>query len=1121
MNVGEERAPAPPVLTFEQTAAIEDAMQQLTQDERSKLARRYEAVTTAGAGNEDPDGSTSDSSDDSSVRSVAPQAGPSRDKGKAVDPRNWGDIDWESDEVDVEAQAAALKQLKKKKKKSKKSSASKPAPPPPVPVSTTPRINSIINGVPRREQSVLPLPSILHAMNPPRAPQRLRDGWDPEIGHAVAAARPSAQIPVQSGLAVALRAAERLNGGSEPSGEKSKKKSDKKRKKKSSDKEYKKAKKAKYNKKRKARRTRRDPSPSDSSSSSESDSSDSSEPDNGNGSRPPRRRVPQRPDADSSPSESSTSSESESSDEDEEDARLSKHILSNMKVFKYDGSQNIRNFVRHVREVVSSLEMNRVPKKYQVEVAARSLEKKAYDYYEQRIANSARSWTIPQMYEALFNHVFPMDYRVNCRTRFNSLTQGGKTVTEFAFEIEELVDLIGEVTEREKVIRLWNGLRGPIQSALWRDRLHPEISTWEQVLDVALYVELSEKPMKKTESSQPRPFDSKRNSHTSRPSRHNRHQNPNSNHNNPSSSSHSNQPASHSNSHRSSEPSKPSRSSNFKKKQSSSKTSSESKMSKKEEEELRAANKCFLCKETGHMKRNCPRANTVKSGSSNRPPGVSNFNVEFADAGGEMEGVLDYLECGAMSIDSEEFDCSDLSDGDNDDLEIRFFPNRYPRRFGRFVKPHLDLDEWPVYRQARLPSPCLGDAHIKVAENILNSSQPYPGDRASLPKGKVLYRRFKFIKEYRDDCLLWDMLLERYYTLEQCELRDPDFTPGDWYACIRQIEAGLPASQTPLNHRRMGDAIGYVAECILRDGAFHKYPSPSGSQIDTEDRFRVQRHSSEFYIITDYVRRSSSKIEAAHLQNPKFNLVRWYELLVLRQRAHWQREVPFNPEPVNWWSPLPFRNEYLSESEDSDESGDDLSDSSSIPSLITVAEKETVAEDTPQCDPPIRLGDPYIERFQETLKHGSPYPGERPLSELTRDEIFALATRFCVRRIGRSKTMFEINDTQLDLKYYAPESFAMDPRSSPGRWYAHKRASELRNSDMEFLAWSLTKVSTHVTMGAVMEEALERKIGEGVPYFQDGALSNPYDECRFCVDPEHSGGRPTETYLVLDRGLDL
>ncbi|KAJ2914251.1 hypothetical protein MD484_g6182, partial [Candolleomyces efflorescens] len=1116
VSIGEEQARAPPVLTNEQSAA------------------------TAGVGNGDPDDSHSDSSDDSSVRSIVPKPGPSRDKGKGVDLRNYGGINWDSDELDMKAQAVALEQFKKKKsrkdKPSKKSSAPKVAAPIAAPVTTTPRIDSIINNVPRREQSVLPLPSIFHTINPPRAPRRSHEPRDAqEIDQTVAAARPAAQIPSHSGLAVAFQAAKRLNEGKELSSKDSKKKSGKslrKRKKRSENKEYRRMKKAKYNKKRKARRSRRDPSSSDSSSSSEpsDSSSDSPGPGGGDDSRPPRRRVPQ-PDGDSSSSESSTSSDSSSdtttsSESESEDERVPKNILSQMKVFRYDGSQNIRSFVRNVREVVSSLEMNRVPEKYQVEVAARSLEKKAYDYYEQRIANSARNWTIPQMYEALFNHIFPMDYRISCRNRFNTISQGGKSVTEYAFEIEELVDLIGEVSEREKVIRLWNGFRSSIQSALWRDRLHPELATWDQVLDVALYVELSEKPMRRAEQSNSKSFESRKSNRFSRPSR-----------------VQANTPATHDkpspqtsgpSSHRAPGPSKPQSSQFGKHSKKSPKPSS--KLSKREEQELRAANKCFLCKETGHMKRNCPRANIVRTSGSSRPPGVSNFNVEFVDRDEEEDEVLEYLECGAMSFEAHNYDSD--ADSESDDYPrvsvLRAHPIRQPyRHIGQFRKPHLDLDRWPVYDRSRHPARHMGDAHVKVALNILNSSQPYPGDQSVMLKGSVLVGRFVVIKEYVDDYLIRDRLLDRYYTIERVELEDPDFTPGDWYARIRQIEEGHRAEDTPLNHRRMGDAVSKVAECILRDGIEWMYPSPRGSYISAEDRFRVRRHSTDFFMITDYVRRSSTKIEVACLTDHRFNLARWYELLLARKRRHGNREIPFEPEPDNRWSPLPFGGDSSDESDTRDEvsegenefygedyRSDDGSTPPSLPDLID-EEMDWSEEYNPPVRPVIRLGDPYCERLQEALKLGAPYPGERPLHELSQEEIVNLANRFVVRRAGRSRTILEIEDLVLKTIHYLPEEFARDPQSSPGRWYAQKIADKIHHGEAEFLAWSLTKVPSQLSMGPALEEALESRIKQGVPYRQDRLLTNPHDDRRFCVDPDHYGRKQSNIFLVLDRGLGV
>ncbi|KAJ2915487.1 hypothetical protein MD484_g4968, partial [Candolleomyces efflorescens] len=124
----------------------------------------------SGAGNGDPnDSSPSDLSDDSNVRpAVAPEPGPSRNKGKGPDPRNWGGVDWGSDlELDEQAQAAALEHFNEKRK-SKKKKKSKPsrcvAEPSPDPPARVPNTGFTSNNIPRRERSVLPIPSILNSI---------------------------------------------------------------------------------------------------------------------------------------------------------------------------------------------------------------------------------------------------------------------------------------------------------------------------------------------------------------------------------------------------------------------------------------------------------------------------------------------------------------------------------------------------------------------------------------------------------------------------------------------------------------------------------------------------------------------------------------------------------------------------------------------------------------------------------------------------------------------------------------------------------------------------------------------------------------------------------------------
>lgn len=68
-------------------------------------------------------------------------------------------------------------------------------------------------------------------------------------------------------------------------------------------------------------------------------------------------------------------------------------------------------------------------------------------------------------------------------------------MSSYVHKLEELFNLIGSVDERDQVIKLWNGLRASIQQALWRDHYNPEISSWEDIVNHAETIELSENVM--------------------------------------------------------------------------------------------------------------------------------------------------------------------------------------------------------------------------------------------------------------------------------------------------------------------------------------------------------------------------------------------------------------------------------------------------------------------------------------------------------------------------------------------------------------------------------------------------------------------------------------------------
>ena len=92
-------------------------------------------------------------------------------------------------------------------------------------------------------------------------------------------------------------------------------------------------------------------------------------------------------------------------------------------------------------------------------------------------------------YDELFNFCFPIDYQMQIRRNLNCCHQNEKTVTEYVHELTKLFNIIGDVSERDQVLKFWNKSRAVIQKGLWRDNLNPKVSSWASVIAQAEIIE--------------------------------------------------------------------------------------------------------------------------------------------------------------------------------------------------------------------------------------------------------------------------------------------------------------------------------------------------------------------------------------------------------------------------------------------------------------------------------------------------------------------------------------------------------------------------------------------------------------------------------------------------------
>ncbi|EGO30593.1 hypothetical protein SERLADRAFT_454893, partial [Serpula lacrymans var. lacrymans S7.9] len=83
--------------------------------------------------------------------------------------------------------------------------------------------------------------------------------------------------------------------------------------------------------------------------------------------------------------------------------------------------------------------------------------------------------------------------------------QDNKSVQEYLYELTELWNIIGDVDERQRVIRFWTGLNAELQQGLWIKELNPEVSGFDEVQAAAELLEIARSAGSKGRSNQPKP----------------------------------------------------------------------------------------------------------------------------------------------------------------------------------------------------------------------------------------------------------------------------------------------------------------------------------------------------------------------------------------------------------------------------------------------------------------------------------------------------------------------------------------------------------------------------------------------------------------------------------------
>ncbi|KAK7025593.1 hypothetical protein VNI00_015886 [Paramarasmius palmivorus] len=377
---------------------------------------------------------------------------------------------------------------------------------------------------------------------------------------------------------------------------------------------------------------------SSSSSSSSSSSTSSSDDDSG---------------SDSDSSESSTSSGTSSSS-DSSDSRRARRKKNKRKSYRkrkqtrlikpvppptYDGTADAERFHTWLMRMIQYCEEGNVPRDQQVMLASHYLRGRALSFFIQKVSRNHSRWRILDFAKELFNYCFPANYRNLQRDRLRRCFQNDRSVLEYVYELEMLYNLVGITSKREMVIKLWDGFNAHMRRELHREKLNKDVHSWDEIVRAAELVEMAEFEMAPRGKDKPKsnpgtkPENSNSNDVRNVPRHDHKSQKKgkwNGDQKTPqfqqgSSRGPSRTPAptfrqgsAYGNSYRD----------GGRGKSSTPQPNKGKVLTEAKKNELVAQNRCFICEEPGHMARNCPQNNTVKSNRKG-PPGLSSNALGF------------------------------------------------------------------------------------------------------------------------------------------------------------------------------------------------------------------------------------------------------------------------------------------------------------------------------------------------------------------------------------------------------------------------------------------------------------------------------------------------------------
>ena len=113
----------------------------------------------------------------------------------------------------------------------------------------------------------------------------------------------------------------------------------------------------------------------------------------------------------------------------------------------YDGRPDLAVFDKWTYEVNTWIKMTKYREPTVLNLLVKYITSTAGEFFMSFIAGCKDTWSIQEMFEALFDYCFPPDFKDRLRVQLSSASQGKRRIRDFVRDIEKLVSRFPDVNE--------------------------------------------------------------------------------------------------------------------------------------------------------------------------------------------------------------------------------------------------------------------------------------------------------------------------------------------------------------------------------------------------------------------------------------------------------------------------------------------------------------------------------------------------------------------------------------------------------------------------------------------------------------------------------------------------